>query len=102
MLKQVAVGTAVAACAALALQIQVTAQQNTAQQPQQRRAVGGTTAGNDAYPTDEQYRNSKEAQALVEELKSKVSVPSIPIYELPPAIVVHAGPRAMGVGFFVE
>jgi DegV family protein with EDD domain len=43
-----------------------------------------------------------EAQALVEELKSKVSVSQIPIYELPPAIVVHAGPKAMGVGFFVE
>src|SRR6266540_2901334 len=43
-----------------------------------------------------------EAQALVEELKSKVSVSQIPIYELPPAIVVHAGPKAMGVGFFIE
>src|ERR1044071_2157763 len=38
-----------------------------------------------------------EAQALVEELKSKVHVAHIPIYELPPAIVVHAGPRAIGV-----
>ena len=28
-------------------------------------------------------------------------LPQIPIYELPPAVVVHAGPRAMGVGFFV-
>lgn len=43
----------------------------------------------------------EEAEALVGELKSKVDVPDIPIYELPPAIVVHAGPRAMGVGFFV-
>ena len=43
-----------------------------------------------------------EAQALVEELKSKVHVAQIPIYELPPAIIVHAGPKAMGVGFFVE
>ena len=61
MLKQMAVGTAVAALAAMALQVQVGAQQPQ----QQRRAVGGTTAGNDAYPTDDQYRNSKEAQALV-------------------------------------
>lgn len=43
----------------------------------------------------------KEAQDLVVELKSKVPVSEIPIYELPPAIVVHAGPKAMGVGFFV-
>lgn len=42
-----------------------------------------------------------EAQALVEQLKSKVRVSHIPIYELPPAIVVHAGPKAMGVGFFI-
>jgi len=47
-----------------------------------------------------QVEAESEAQALVEELKSKVNVPNIPIYELPPAIVVHAGPRAMGVGFF--
>lgn len=48
-----------------------------------------------------QVEAEKEAQALVEELKSRVNVSQIPIYELPPAIVVHAGPRAMGVGFFV-
>ena len=47
-----------------------------------------------------QVEAESEAQALVVELKSRVSVPQIPIYELPPAIVVHAGPRAMGVGFF--
>lgn len=48
-----------------------------------------------------QVEAESEAQALVAELKSKVPVTHIPIYELPPAIVVHAGPRAMGVGFFV-
>jgi DegV family protein with EDD domain len=48
-----------------------------------------------------QVEAEKEAQALVEELKSKVPVSNIPIYELPPAIVVHAGPKAMGVGFFL-
>lgn len=48
-----------------------------------------------------QVEAESEAQALVTELKSKVNVAHIPIYELPPAIVVHAGPRAMGVGFFV-
>jgi DegV family protein with EDD domain len=48
-----------------------------------------------------QVEAETEAQALVAELKSKIKVPDIPIYELPPAIVVHAGPRAMGVGFFV-
>lgn len=48
-----------------------------------------------------QVEAENEAEALAAELKMRVNVPSIPIYELPPAIVVHAGPRAMGVGFFV-
>ena len=58
--------------------------------------------GEDAHLCVLQVEAEQEARALVEELKSKVSVSQIPIYELPPAIVVHAGPKAMGVGFFVE
>ena len=58
--------------------------------------------GEEAHLCVLQVDAEKEAQVLVEELKSKVAVSSIPIYELPPAIVVHAGPKAMGVGFFVE
>ena len=57
--------------------------------------------GEDAHLCVLQVEAEKEAQALVEELKSKVPVSHIPVYELPPAIVVHAGPKAMGVGFFV-
>ena len=57
--------------------------------------------GEDAHLCVLQVEAEKEAQALVEELKSRVPVSTIPIYELPPAIVVHAGPRAMGVGFFL-
>jgi DegV family protein with EDD domain len=58
-------------------------------------------AGDESYLCVLQVEAEKEAQALVEELKTKVPVSDIPIYELPPAIVVHAGPKAMGVGFFV-
>ena len=57
--------------------------------------------GDEAHLCVLQVEAEKEAQALAEELKSKVFVSDIPIYELPPAIVVHAGPRAMGVGFFL-
>ena len=57
--------------------------------------------GDSAHLCVLQVEAESEAQALVTELKSKVNVAHIPIYELPPAIVVHAGPRAMGVGFFV-
>jgi DegV family protein with EDD domain len=48
-----------------------------------------------------QVEAENEAESLVNELKAKVNVQNIPIYQLPPAIVVHAGPKAMGVGFFV-
>jgi fatty acid-binding protein DegV len=43
-----------------------------------------------------------EAGELVAELKSRVNLASIPIYELPPAIVVHGGPGVLAVGFFVH
>jgi DegV family protein with EDD domain len=41
-----------------------------------------------------------EARQLAEDLKSRMKVAEVPIYELPPAIVVHGGPGTMGVGFF--
>lgn len=42
-----------------------------------------------------------EARQLVDELKAHLPVTEVPIYQLPPAIVVHSGPRALGLGFFV-
>lgn len=42
-----------------------------------------------------------EAQAICAELGSRLNLPQIPIYSLPPAIVTHAGPKALAVGFFV-
>jgi DegV family protein with EDD domain len=57
--------------------------------------------GDEAHLCVLQVEAEKEAEALVQELKSKVFFANIPIYELPPAIVVHAGPKAMGVGFFL-
>jgi DegV family protein with EDD domain len=57
--------------------------------------------GEDAHLCVLQVEARQEAQALVEELRSRIPVSEIPIYELPPAIVVHAGPRALGVGFFL-
>lgn len=44
----------------------------------------------------------EEARALAADLKDLLRLPSVPMYELPPAIVVHAGPGVMAVGFFVE
>jgi DegV family protein with EDD domain len=56
--------------------------------------------GEEAHLSVLHVEAQEEAKSLVRELKSRIPVSDIPIYELPPAIVVHAGPRAMGVGFF--
>lgn len=55
----------------------------------------------ESYLSVLQVEAQTEAQAFVTELKGRVQVPEIPIYELPPAIVVHGGPKTMGVGFFI-
>jgi DegV family protein with EDD domain len=56
----------------------------------------------ESYLSVLQVEAESEAHACVAELWNRVPVPDIPIYELPPAIVVHGGPKTMGVGFFVE
>jgi DegV family protein with EDD domain len=58
--------------------------------------------GDEAHLCVIQVDAEKEAQALADELKSKVHISEVPIYELPPAIVVHAGPKTLGAGFFVK
>jgi DegV family protein with EDD domain len=55
----------------------------------------------ESYLSVLQVEAESEAQAFVAALQERVSVPNIPIYELPPAIVVHGGPKTMGVGFFI-
>lgn len=42
-----------------------------------------------------------EASRLAADLKQRMNLPEVPVFELPPAITVHSGPKAMGVGFFV-
>jgi len=41
-----------------------------------------------------------DAQSLAKTLSSNLNIQNIPIYQLPPAIVVHAGPKTLAVGFF--
>jgi len=70
MLKKMAIGIAVAALTATAFQVQVNAQQGGAAAPAPaRRAVGATIGNGPGYPTDEQFKDSKEAQALVVKAK---------------------------------
>jgi DegV family protein with EDD domain len=64
-------------------------------------AVEQCSGGESAYLCALQVEAEMEAESLVTELKLRVNVPKIPIYELPPAIIVHAGPKAMGIGFFI-
>lgn len=42
-----------------------------------------------------------EAETICERLSSRLGVKNIPVYVLPPAIVTHAGPKTLAVGFFV-
>jgi DegV family protein with EDD domain len=44
----------------------------------------------------------QEAENLAGNLKDLLKLDEIPIYEVPPAIVVHAGPKILGVGFFTQ
>lgn len=43
-----------------------------------------------------------EAQELSARLRSRMNGIDVPIFELPPAIVVHGGPGTIGVGFFTD
>jgi len=58
--------------------------------------------GQDAHSCVLQFAEEEEADVLVRDLMAKIPVSHIPIYQLPPAIVVHAGPKALGMGFFVS
>jgi DegV family protein with EDD domain len=42
-----------------------------------------------------------EARQFAEELSSLLGIPEIPIYRLPPAILVHAGPGSIAISYFV-
>ena len=48
-----------------------------------------------------QVEAEEEARELAASLASWWGGGEVPVYELPPAIVTHGGPKTMGVGFFV-
>lgn len=56
--------------------------------------------GDDAHICVMQVEAMDQAQELAASLRSGLNLKEIPIYQLPPAIVVHAGPGALAVGFF--
>ncbi len=42
-----------------------------------------------------------QAQRLAEDLCRELNIPSVPVMDVPPAIVTHAGPGVLAVAFFV-
>jgi DegV family protein with EDD domain len=54
----------------------------------------------DAYLCVMQADAMDEAKDLAADLRTRLNLASIPIYELPPAIVVHGGPGVLAVGFY--
>jgi len=43
-----------------------------------------------------------EASKLADELKANLGLTEVPTYQLPPAIMVHAGPGTLAISYFVE
>ena len=41
------------------------------------------------------------AETLAAHLRARMNLKDVPVYELPPAIIVHGGPGALAVGFFM-
>lgn len=44
----------------------------------------------------------EEAQALADEFKDQLGISNLRIYDLPPAILVHAGPGVIAVSYFTQ
>jgi len=42
------------------------------------------------------------ANKLAQEFADIFDLPGVPVYELPPAFLVHAGPGVLGVSFFTQ
>jgi DegV family protein with EDD domain len=44
----------------------------------------------------------EDAQSLAENFKQALGLKEVPIYEMPPAILVHAGPGVLAIGYFMR
>jgi DegV family protein with EDD domain len=58
--------------------------------------------GNDSYITVSHCGGQRRAESFANELAAALEINSIPVYEVPPAIVVHGGPGIISVSFFKE
>jgi len=58
--------------------------------------------GSGSFITVSHCGGAEQAQKLARELEKELEIENIPIYEVPPAIVVHGGPGIIEVSFFKE
>jgi DegV family protein with EDD domain len=56
--------------------------------------------GKESYLTIMHAAAREQAEELATRLSSKLSISTIPIYEMPPAIITHGGPGILGIAFF--
>jgi len=56
----------------------------------------------DAYLTVSHCGGQERAEKLAHELGEALGIVNVPVYEVPPAIVVHGGPGIISVSFFKE
>jgi fatty acid-binding protein DegV len=49
---------------------------------------------------DKQAPHSEQAQELAETVAKILGLAQVPVLPMPPAVVTHAGPGVLGVGFF--
>jgi len=68
----------------------------------QALTLEGCPPRDDAYLSVMHADAEGQARALADDLAAKLGLSEVPVYELPPAIVVHAGPGVLAASFFVS
>jgi len=58
--------------------------------------------GEESMITVSHCGGQERAEKLAAELAQTLKIPHIPVYEVPPAIVVHGGPGIISVSFFKQ
>jgi fatty acid-binding protein DegV len=64
-------------------------------------AIADCPAGGEGWLAVMHAGAANEAQDLAADLGTQLFQDDVPIYDLPPAIVVHGGPGILGISFIV-
>lgn len=67
-----------------------------------KELVYNECASKDCYLSIMHGGNLEEAQSLANEFSQNLNIPKIPIYFVPPAILVHGGPGVLAAAFFAK